>query len=92
MLKGMIQDRAHALGDGLVLQMDAVDSAETQVVTLRGAVDVLIVACVSGKPPAAEPVGCVGQKIVAAPHTPISAPSLKAGVCWVMADTPRFHH
>jgi len=68
MLEGMIQDHAHALGDGLILQMDSVDAAVDHVVMLRGTVDVPIVAGIGGKPPAAEPVGRVGQKIAVAPH------------------------
>src|SRR5258708_36233169 len=67
MLPRVIGDRSHALGDRLILQMDAVDPAVDRVAALGSAVDAPIVACVRGKPPAAEPVGRVREEFVAAP-------------------------
>src|SRR5215475_2711953 len=64
----MIQDWAHALGDSLVLKMDAINSTVDHIVTLCGPVQSPIVARMRGKPPAAEPVGRVRQKMVTAPH------------------------
>src|SRR5215472_13305937 len=64
----MIQNRTHAFGDGLVLQMDALDSAVDDVVMLSGPVHAPVIACIRCKPPAAEPVGGVGEKIVAPSH------------------------
>src|SRR5262249_38394096 len=60
-LPGEVRDRAHALGDRLVLQVDAVDAAEDLVAALLVAVEAPVVALVHGHAPAAEPVGRVGQ-------------------------------
>src|SRR5580658_6192615 len=68
MLEAVIEDRTHALGYGLVLQMDAVDAAVDRVVVLRSAVHAPVVARIRRKPEAAEPIGGVGQKIVAPSH------------------------
>src|SRR5262249_11217830 len=64
----MVQNRAHAFGDGLVLQMDAVDSAVNDILMLSSPVHAPVVTCIRCEPPAAEPVGRIGQKIVAASH------------------------
>src|ERR1700730_5742052 len=68
MLEAVIEDRAHALGHGLVLQMDALDAAVERVAALAGASHAPVVARFRRKPEAAEPIGGVGQKIVAPPH------------------------
>ena len=63
----MIDDRSHAFGDRLILQMNAVDAAVDRAVVLRLAVDVPVVRRVGFHPEAAEPVRRVGQELVAAP-------------------------
>ena len=66
MLPFVIGDRAHALGDRLVLQVDAVDAAVDRVVLLGGAIDAPVVARIRRHPPASQPVGRVGQHLAAA--------------------------
>src|SRR5437016_8400818 len=66
MLERVVRDRPHALGDRLILQMDAVDPAVDRVAALGCAVDPPIVARVSGKPKAAEPICAVRQILVGA--------------------------
>src|SRR6185437_12963474 len=46
MFESMIQNRPHAFGDGLILQMNALDAAVDRVVVLRGAVHAPVVALV----------------------------------------------
>ena len=62
MLEVVLGDRAHAFGDRLVLQMDVVNAAVDRVGALGLAIDAPVVACVGGEPPAAEPIGGVGEK------------------------------
>src|SRR5947199_6051622 len=66
MLERMVRDRAHALRDRLILQVDAVYPAIDRVAALGGTVHTPIVARVGGKPKAPEPIGAVRQKLVAA--------------------------
>src|SRR5215472_2490683 len=51
-LESVVDDSAHALGDRLILQMDAVNAAVDRVGALRLAVDPPIVALVGGQAPA----------------------------------------
>ena len=67
MLPFVVGDRPHALGDRLVLQVDAVDAAVDGVALLGRAVDPPVVARVRRHPPASQPVRRVGQHLVAAP-------------------------
>ena len=66
MLEGVIHDGPHAFGDRLVLEMDAVDAAVDRIAALGLAVHAPVVAFVVHHAPAPEPVGGVGQQLVAA--------------------------
>src|ERR1700736_2266379 len=66
MLERVVGDGPHALGDCLILQMDAVYPAVDRVAALSGAVDPPVVAGVRCEPPTAEPVCRVWQELVAA--------------------------
>src|SRR5580698_1157400 len=63
MLLGVIDDRAHAFGHGLVLDHDVADAGIAGVGALRFAVDLPIVGGILHRAPAAEPVGAVGLHI-----------------------------
>jgi hypothetical protein len=65
-LEGVIGDRPHALGDSLVLQMDAIDPAIDRVAALGLAVHSPVVAFVGGEAKATEPFRGVRQEHVAA--------------------------
>src|ERR1700686_2631688 len=67
MLERVGGNRSHALGDRLILQVDAVYSALDRVVALGSAIDPPIVARVGREPPTAEPIRRVRQEFVAAP-------------------------
>src|SRR5262245_34165470 len=69
MLAGVLDDRTHAFGDRLILQVDAIDAAVDDVLLLGSAIKSPVVAFIRGQPPATEPVGGVGQQLVAAPGT-----------------------
>jgi hypothetical protein len=61
MLHGMIDDRTHAFGNGLILHHDVANAAIEAICALRFPIDLPIVAEVLHGSPAPEPVRCVGQ-------------------------------
>src|SRR6185295_17772191 len=66
MLAGVVDDRTHTFGDGLILEVDALDAAVDGIALLGGAVHAPVVARICRHPPTAEPVGRIRQKLVAA--------------------------
>src|SRR6516165_5706461 len=68
MLEPMVNDRTHALGDRLILQVDAVYAAVDCVAALGGTIDSPVVARVRCEPPTAEPFRRIGKERVAAPR------------------------
>src|SRR6516165_6785978 len=65
MLKPVVGDRPHTLGDRLVLKVDTLDPTVDRIFLLRGAVDLPIVTRVGCQSEASEPIACVRQKFVA---------------------------
>src|SRR5215475_8243658 len=68
MLAGVVNDRTHAFGDRLILQKDTIDAAVDEVLLLGGAIQSPVVAFFRGHAPATEPIGGIGQELVAAPR------------------------
>ena len=91
MLKPVVGNRPHALGDRLVLKVNTLDPTVDRIPLLRGAVDLPIVTWIGRQPEASEPVRRVRQKFVAAFCAADRLPSLNSGCDCVIADTPRFH-
>ena len=88
----MVDDRPHAFGDRLILQVNAVNSAVNGAVLLSDAVDLPVIGRFASSRPRPSQSDVLGRYLLPRPVPPIGVPSRNAGCGSDIADTASFHH